>query len=70
MQKMIKIKMVHSACDAIPKHKGTIKGLGLRRLHHERLLVDTPETRGMVRSVAHLVKIVEEGIEAKSEKNS
>jgi large subunit ribosomal protein L30 len=67
---MIKIRMIHSACDAIPKHKGTIRGLGFRKVNHERLIVDTPETRGMVKSVAHLVKIVEEGISQKPRKDS
>jgi len=60
MQKTIKIKMVGSACDAIPKHRATIKGLGFRKIGQEKEIIDTPETRGMIRSVAHLVKIVDD----------
>lgn len=33
-------------------------GLGLNKLHRERVLEDTPAIRGMITKVAHLVKIV------------
>ncbi len=60
--KKIRVKMVHSGISTPPKHRATLKGLGLRRLYGERILPDTPEVRGMVASVYHLVKIVEEGL--------
>lgn len=60
--KKIKVKLVHSGISTPPQHRATLRGLGLRRLHAERILLDTPQVRGMVASVCHLVKIIEEGL--------
>ena len=60
--KKIKVRMIGSQIATPPKHRATIKGLGLSRLNSERVLPDTPEVRGMVAKVVHLVKIVEEGL--------
>jgi large subunit ribosomal protein L30 len=35
-------------------------GLGLNKLHRERVLEDTPSIRGMITKVAHLVKVEEQ----------
>ena len=35
----------------------TVEGMGLRRLNHTVDLVDTPETRGMIHKVRHLVAV-------------
>jgi large subunit ribosomal protein L30 len=37
------------------KQKLVVQGLGLRRIGHTVELVDTPETRGMIHKVRHLV---------------
>jgi large subunit ribosomal protein L30 len=37
----------------------TVQGMGLRRLHHTVELPDTPETRGMIHKVRHLVEVAE-----------
>ena len=37
----------------------TVEGMGLRRLHHTVELPDTPETRGMILKVRHLVEVQE-----------
>jgi large subunit ribosomal protein L30 len=34
-----------------------VRGLGLRRIRHSVTLKDTPETRGMIHKVRHLVKV-------------
>ena len=34
-----------------------VKGMGLRRIRHSVELADTPETRGMIHKVRHLVKV-------------
>jgi large subunit ribosomal protein L30 len=39
--------------------RATIRGLGLRRMHQVVERQDTPETRGMIHKVRHLVKVVE-----------
>jgi large subunit ribosomal protein L30 len=37
----------------------TVVGLGLRRINHSVELADTPETRGMLHKVRHLVAVSE-----------
>ena len=39
--------------------KATLKGLGLDKLNRTRVLEDTPSVRGMLRKVAHLIKVEE-----------
>ena len=38
----------------------TLIGLGLNKMHRVRTLEDTPAVRGMIRKVAHLVRVVDE----------
>ena len=40
--------------------KQTLVGLGLNKLHRRRTLPDTPEVRGMISKVGHLVRVVDE----------
>ena len=56
----LKITQVRSTIDRSVKQKRTIKALGLGRINRTVVHNDTPEIRGMVRVVAHLVR-VEEG---------
>ena len=42
-----------------PGQKGTLLGLGLGRISAVRELEDTPAVRGMIRKVAHLVRVEE-----------
>ena len=51
----LKIKLVKSFSGASEMQMRTIKGLGLRKFNQERLLLNTPEIRGMVFKVQHLV---------------
>jgi large subunit ribosomal protein L30 len=37
----------------------TVQGMGLRRIGHSVSLLDTPETRGMILKVRHLVTVAE-----------
>ena len=37
----------------------TVQGMGLRRINHSVELLDTPETRGMIHKVRHLVTVSE-----------
>lgn len=60
MQKQIKVKLIHSPCGRKPNQRKTVRGLGLTRLYQIREITDTPAARGMVASIPHLVKIVEE----------
>ena len=65
---MMKIKLYRSPNDRLPDHRNTVKGLGLRRTLGERLVVDTPASRGAVKKVSYLVKILEDGIPAEKAK--
>jgi large subunit ribosomal protein L30 len=55
----IKIKMIGSLIGCTDKQRATVKGLGLRRLHQVVERADTPEVRGMVKAVPHLVTVVD-----------
>jgi len=38
----------------------TLRGLGLDKMHRRRELEDTPAVRGMINSIPHLVRIVDD----------
>ena len=42
------------------EQRATLIGLGLNKLHRRRTLPDTPQVRGMIEKVAHLVRVVED----------
>jgi len=52
----IKVTQVKSVIGTIEQHRACIRGLGLRRLNHSVILMDTPEIRGMINRVNYLVK--------------
>ncbi len=55
----VKIKWVRSAIGCPRDMRATIRGLGLRRLHHLVEREDTPAVRGMIFKVRHLVEVQE-----------
>jgi len=57
--KKIKVTLVKSVIGTKQSHRATVRGLGLRRLNHTVELADTPEVRGMINKVHHLVKVEE-----------
>jgi len=56
---MLKIKMVKSVITRPEKQRKIMRGLGLNKLNSTVTLVDTPETRGMINKVIHLVSVEE-----------
>ena len=56
---LIKVKMIGSIIGCPDKQRATVRGLGLRRLHQVVERADTPEIRGMVKKVPHLVALVD-----------
>ena len=60
MAKTIVVKQVGSPIRRPKVQRETLRGLGLNKMHKTRELEDTPAVRGMVRSIPHLVEIVEE----------
>lgn len=55
--KKIKITQTVSIIDTLQKHKDTIKALGLGRPNYSVVHTETPQIRGMVNKVRHLVKV-------------
>ena len=53
----IKVTLVKSVIGRIESHRATVKGLGLRRMHHTVELQDTPAIRGMINTVGYLLKV-------------
>ena len=63
---MIKIRLVRSTIGSLPKHRATVRSLGLRKIGSTTVQEDTPVIRGMVRAVSHLVVV--ENADSKKEK--
>ena len=53
----LKVTLVKSGTNRPQRHKDTIKGLGLTRMHKSVVLNDTPAIRGMIRAVSHMVRV-------------
>jgi large subunit ribosomal protein L30 len=58
--KMIRIQYYRSKNSTPARHKAVVKGLGFTRLNQIVERVDTDSTRGMVKAIPHLVRIVED----------
>jgi large subunit ribosomal protein L30 len=59
-KKMITVEQYGSAIRRPANQKKVLAGLGLARIGNKATLVDTPETRGMIAKVAHMVRVVGE----------
>ena len=55
----VKVTQVRSAIGTKPKHRGTLRALGLGRIGKTNTLPDRPEIRGMIAKVPHLVTVEE-----------
>jgi large subunit ribosomal protein L30 len=51
------VTQVRSIIGTKPKHRGTLRALGLRGLGKSRVLPDRPEVRAMIARVPHLVEV-------------
>ena len=56
----LRVTQTGSPAGRKPGQKETLIGLGLNKLGRSRELIDTPSVRGMLRKVAHLVKVEEQ----------
>ena len=56
---MLKITMVHSYIGRQEAQRRVLRGMGLGKINRSVLLNDTPEIRGMIRKVDHLVSAIE-----------
>ncbi len=59
MDKEIKITQVRSIIGRLPKHRRTVRALGLRRIGHTVVQKDSPAIRGMINTGNYLLKVEE-----------
>jgi large subunit ribosomal protein L30 len=54
--KKLKVTLLKSVIGTRPKHRASVRGLGLRRINHTVEVEDTPAVRGMINKVSYLVR--------------
>lgn len=59
-EKTIVVQQVGSPIRREKSQRATLIGLGLNKMNKQRELVDTPEVRGMINKIPHLVRVVGE----------
>ena len=55
--KTLIVKQTKSLIGSTKKQISSMKGLGLRKINHTVSLMDTPEIRGMIKVVRHMVEV-------------
>ena len=55
----LQVTQVKSSIGTKPKHRGTLRALGLRGVGRTNTLPDRPEIRGMIARVPHLITVEE-----------
>ncbi len=58
--KTVTVEQIGSPIRRPAVQRATLIGLGLNKMHRVRTLEDTPSVRGMIRSVQHLVRVIDE----------
>ena len=58
-ESLLLVTQTRSAIGTKPKHRGTLRALGLRGIGQSNELPDRPEIRGMLARVPHLIRIEE-----------
>ena len=53
----LKVTQIKSGIGTKPKHRGTLRALGLGRIGKTNTLPDRPEIRGMLAKVPHLIAV-------------
>jgi len=59
-RKTIVVEQIGSPIRRPHVQRATLIGLGLNKMHKRRTLIDSPQVRGMVAKIAHLVRVVED----------
>ncbi|MTI44128.1 LSU ribosomal protein L30P [Roseibium hamelinense] len=59
-EKTITVEQTGSTLRRPKDQRATLIGLGLNKMHRRSTLKDTPEVRGMINKVQHLVRVVED----------
>ncbi len=58
-KKTVTVEQIGSPVRRPQDQRATLVGLGLNKMHRRRTLEDTPEVRGMINKVSHLVRVVD-----------
>jgi len=53
----IKVTLIKSVFGQLASIRGSVRGLGLRRIGHSVMVADTPSNRGMVNAASHMLKV-------------
>jgi large subunit ribosomal protein L30 len=56
-EKALKVTLIRSVYGQLANSRGSVKGLGLRRIGHSVVVADTPSNRGMVNTASHMLKV-------------
>ncbi|MBO0344814.1 50S ribosomal protein L30 [Roseibium limicola] len=59
-EKTVTVEQIASPLRRPQDQRATLIGLGLNKMHRRSTLKDTPEVRGMINKVQHLVRVVED----------
>jgi large subunit ribosomal protein L30 len=59
-KKTIIVEQIGSPIRRPAIQRATLIGLGLNKMHKRRTLIDSPQVRGMVAKISHLVRIVDD----------
>jgi len=55
--KKLTVTLVKSPNGRLKAHKACVAGLGLRKIHQQVEVVDTPENRGMINKISYMLKV-------------
>ncbi len=58
-EKKLKITLVKSPIGRLPKHRATVRAMGLTKMNKTVVMPDNPCTRGMIRQVGYMLKVEE-----------
>ena len=53
----VKVTLIKSRFGRLKNHQACVAGLGLRRIRHSVIVDDTPENRGMMNKISHLLHV-------------
>lgn len=59
MSSNLQVTLIKSTIGKPEKHRNIVAGLGLKRLNHSVEHADTPEIRGMISKISHLLNVTQ-----------
>lgn len=59
MSTNLQVTLIKSTIGKPKKHRDIVAGLGLKRLNHSVEHADTPEIRGMISKISHMLNVTQ-----------